>query len=1148
MIEIFKKFISDLTLPEEIIRSLDVVRTNSEMKIYALSLPDLVYPDTYILAGRIFIYLNILTAPKKIESYIEILNGILRPEIVNFLTENLDELDQMLEETYYYNFKDHNILSASKCVDYLLKISKDDPPVETPCLMMLRQAVQFYFDEGIEEVKRCYYELINQEYVHASPTMFNAGTKKNQMSSCFLLQIGDNLEDLLYTGAGDVGMISKLQGGIGMALNAVRHSAISNTGKSSGTLPFARIYDATIRCVDQGGKRNGAATISINDWHIDAEEFSSSRDNYTHNGIRLKQANTALFVSSLFMQRVREGGKWTLFCPAKAHLDGEKLVDKNGQEFEELYVRLEQEIPKRKEVFKKVQAELEEVEKIVNSDRCTEDDIKKLHLLTRKRVKARKNLIDYRVLDARAFYEHICDMNVKGTFPYIVYTDSMNGKNNTSNIGKTQSSNLCVAPETLILTRNGYVPIGDYEDKLLDIWNGERFSQVKIQKTGHNQELIKVNMSDNTFIECTRYHKFYLEDQTEIRAHELRKGMRLEEVDYPILMFDSCEYWEEAKEMDSLYRLTKSLDDRIKFLKALMLDNVQKDNCGVFVACHQSDKLKLFLHGLGVSSEDVQDGVIIKSMKSLFRLGIDPGEYGIFVRSDFRTIESVEETGRISDTYCFNEPLRHMGIFNGIPAGNCLEITLPSTPDMIASCNLGHVNLKKFVKSRPIEVDGLNIDEKYYDFNHLGRATQSLVKNIDKVVTFNYYPLDKRDKDGTVLEKGKIHRPNIDNRPLGIGVSGLSEAFANLNLPYESDEAVLLNKKIFAAMCFNGVYKSCLLSQQFGEYATFRTGECKIFDKATGKYKTYKGSPLSNGFFQFDLWRCEADYLESVDQLQKEIYRREDDEPIDPEEWGNDLPVKSWDELRAMVMEHGVRNSMLIALMPTASSAQMLRNAETTEAHQTLVYSRKLAHGNYTTFSEPFVKDMIREGLWNRKTIDFINVCNGSIDKLHRFVAENPRYFSDEFYSEVSEDGGVVGPKGSNSAGLKGSNSVGLKGPTEFRIKKSKLLSIMDLRQLHKGMYEISQQLTARMTRQRGIYVCQSQSFNVYFADPSKRLMSAFHLFTNALRLKTGMYYLRANPASQTGKFTTSIEIQKYHRKMKKSKYVCTEEECIACQ
>ena len=127
-------------------------------------------------------------------------------------------------------------------------------------------------------------------------------------------------------------------------------------------------------------------------------------------------------------------------------------------------------------------------------------------------------------------------------------------------------------------------------------------------------------------------------------------------------------------------------------------------------------------------------------------------------------------------------------------------------------------------------------------------------------------------------------------------------------------------------------------------------------------------------------------------------------------------------------------------------------------------------------------------------------------------------------------------------------SSTGLAGPVELRIKKSKLLRIMELRKLHKGMFEISQKITTRMARQRGIYVCQSQSLNIYLPDPSKKKMSAIHLWTNALRLKTGMYYLRANPASQTGKFTTSIDIQKYYRKMKKSAYVCTEEECIACQ
>ena len=887
MSKVYQKFIADLHLPEDIVSSLSIPRSHEEMRIFALSIPRLLYPDTYVLAGRLYIYLNTITAPRTMEDYVEITNGILRPEIADFMTKNNDILDKLLEETWYKNFEDHNILSASKCIDYLLKVSKEDPPIETPCQLMLRQAVQFYHDESIEKVVKCYREMVNQEYVHASPTMFNAGLRKNQMSSCFLLSIGDNLEDLLYTGAGDVGMISKLQGGIGLSMNQIRHSAISNTGKSSGVLPFARIYDSTIRCVDQGGKRNGAATISLNDWHIDIEDFIRSRDNYTHDGIRLVQTNTALFVSSLFMKRVRSGEKWTLFCPAKAQIGGDRLSNLRGDRFEELYLLLEKEVLVREENLSEIDEKVKKLEKVAFSSSSTTEIIKELNLLNRARVKIRKNLIDYKVVDARKMYELVCDMQVKSSFPYVVYADTMNYKNNTMNIGPTESSNLC------------------------------------------------------------------------------------------------------------------------------------------------------------------------------------------------------------------------------------LEITLPANPDSIASCNLGHVNLKRFVKTR-------KNGEKYYDYNHLGRATQSLVENIDKVVTFNYYPLDKRDRDGKVIEKGKIHRPNIENRPLGIGVSGLAEVFALLGYPYDSPESIIINKKIFAALYYNALYRSHLLAKEKGEYATFRTGECRLY--ADGEWKTFKGSPLSNGYFQFDLWKSEAKYLDSIGELQKEIYHPEDDKPIDPTAWGNDLPVDGWDELRKMIVDGGVRNSMLIALMPTASSAQMLRNAETTEAHQTLIYSRKLSHGNYISFSEPFVEDMIRLKLWNKKMIDFINISNGSIKDIHFFITQNPEFFPHLSWKEVEKN--------------------------EKKLPVVFLLEVIRIQKLHKGMYEISQKTTAKMARQRGIYVCQSQSFNIYIGEPNKKTMQAIHLYTDALRLKTGMYYLRANPASQTGRFTVDLDVQKYHSTIdeRRKRYICAETVCVMCQ
>ena len=1605
MIPLFKKFVSDLELPQHIFDSLEISRNNKEMEIFALSLPDLLYPDTYILAGRIYIYLHTMTAPRTVGDYIDILDGRdLQPEIRKFFQENQKVLDALLEETFYYNFRDHTILSASKCVDYLLRVSRSDPPVETPCLLMLRQAVQFYYEEGIDDVKKCYWELIEQEYVHASPTMFNAGTRKNQMSSCFdqntdvitvnrgpvkikdvmigdivpthkgnfkkvvqlhqnpledrvmhmikisktpvfkvtgnhrfwtikngkkepawvetseitskdficiprktkgsnvfpidltknvsgkykfresgnlidwsrtwtcidhlngtenmitrtrkitgtrksweadkdwaffvgawygdgnimtqkrkgvttfkgirlvvhesnkklmkkyieigeekmgvnscvnkgttynknlyyidfhssiigeyfekhygkgfdgkkldknmfswgynevrsfvcglfstdgcfakdgnqtitmsnpkflkdvysllringidasynikekekvkmascdiatiniprtylikseickyysdkrlsmkfekntrikevdghvflkvmsndkiedrpefvytigveddhsycvegvmaencfLLSIGDNLEDLLYTGAGDVAMISRLQGGIGMSLNKVRHSSISNTGKSSGVLPFARIYDSTIRCVDQGGKRNGAATISLNDWHIDAEDFICARDNYSQDGIRLKQANTALFVSSLFMRRVRQDKEWTLFCPAKAILEGVHLTEVRGDRFDELYHKLEEEIPRRKKEFIEINTQIEEIEREINSGKTNSNLLKKLNILTRHRVKVRKNLIDYKVVNARKMYNLICNMQMKSSFPYIVYADTINLKNNTMNIGLTQSSNLCVAPETKILTDNGHLMIGDLEDKVVNIWNGKQFSEVIVKKTGENQKLIKIMLDDGSVLECTPYHKFYIQDGyvtktvndilksgkvSKVEAKDLVKGMTLVKCVHPIIdsgpslknaytngFFSgdgTCLKYEkrwDAKDIEKKFFVPVNYDLRSKL--EWLAGFSDADGCVLLNENNQSIQLtsiheefmkniKLMLQTCGcnpnisVCSEEGEtlllDGKGGKKMfktKKQYRMVINSFETQILIEnglethrlklvkehvqrkaSQFIKVSSVEETGRISDTYCFEEPLRNAGIFNGIFTSQCLEISLPATPTEIASCNLGHVNLKKFLK----EDDEGNLR---YDYIHLGRATQALVRNIDKVIEYNYYPLDERDKKGKVTKAGKIHRPNIENRPLGIGVSGLAEVFALLGIPYDSDEAVMINKKIFAVMYFNGLYQSMLLAKKNGAYATFRTGESRIFSKDEGGWTTYDGSPLANGYFQFDLWNAEAEYLDSIGELNEKIYRRADDTPINPTEWGNDIPLNTWDELRGEILKYGVRNSMILALMPTASSAQMLRNAETTEAHQTLLYSRKLAHGNYIAFSEPFVRDMKKLKIWNKKMIDFINVSNGSIDGIHFFVTENPEFFPELCWIGVNQSDGTK----------------------KLRLDSETLRTIMDLRKIHKGMYEISQKVTARMARQRGIYVDQSQSFNCYLPDPNEDILKAFHQYTDALRLKTGMYYLRANPASQTGKFTVDLDVQKYHSGLAKTrkKFVCAEDECIMCQ
>lgn len=1023
MFELLTRFISDLDIPSETKESLFIPRTNQELKIYALTLPTLKYPDSYKLAGRIYMLVNIKNCPQNTVDYVEIAGTVLRDDIKNCMLKYEKEIDELLDETYYKNFEPYTILSASSCINYLLKISNDENPIETPCQMLLRQAIEFYFDESWDKIKNCYYELIDQLYIHASPTMFNAGLKKNQLASCFLLNIGDNLESLVYTGVGDTSMISRLHAGIGLSMSAIRDSEISGAGKSSGIMPFARMYDDTIRCVDQGGKRNGAMTITLIDWHIDFMEFIQARDNYTDNGIRLYQANTCVFISRLFMDRVKKNQNWTFFCPARAKIDDEALLGKHGHTFEEFYLKLEEAAFNQKKYFDKLDDEVRAMEKIVNSgDVDHETNLKYYEKLT-KRIKMRKKLIVYKTMNARDIYTKLCDMHVKSAMPYMVYRDPVNEKNNMSNIGPTENLNLCVAPETLILTDKGEHMIHTLVNKKVKVWNGEVWSDIEVKLTGKNKKLIRIIMredyhSDFKSIDCTPEHKFYDSENNEVRAKDLTPGTKL------------CPFKLPTKEYKS-----------------------------------------------------------------------------------YTVVEVDMNLNRYSDTYCFTEPFKNRGIFNGILTGNCLEITEPSTPDSIASCNLGHLNLKAFVVNSDKELNVENIKE-FYDFAKLGKAIQSLVNNINKVIDHNYYPLDKRNEKGEVIEQGKISIPNLENRPMGIGVSGLAEVFALIGIPYDSPEAFRLNRMIFCAMYYYALKQSNELAKKEGEYKNFRTGETEVF--VDGKWQKIKGSPMANGYFQFDLWQQEADYLMSIDRLNTKIYNVDDNIPVSPEEWGLE---ETWDSLREDIVKNGVRNAMLIALMPTASSSQMLRNAETTEAHQTLVYARKLVHGNYTAFSEPFVDDMIKHRLWNKETIDFVMMSNGSISKLDYFVADNQQFFPEDFY-------------------------------TDGKIKAAKLAEIQKLQKIHRGMFEISQCNAMQMARQRAIGVCQSQSFNVYVGEPNIKIMSALHYYSYSLGLKTGMYYLRANPASQTDRFTVDIKVKDYHKNInnRKAKPICTDEVCIMCQ
>jgi ribonucleotide reductase alpha subunit len=487
----------------------------------------------------------------------------------------------------------------------------------------------------------------------------------------------------------------------------------------------------------------------------------------------------------------------------------------------------------------------------------------------------------------------------------------------------------------------------------------------------------------------------------------------------------------------------------------------------------------------------------------------------------------------------------------------CLEVTEVATPEEIASCNLSSINMSKFTKGEIVVKNDATIEEidksivENYDFDLLGQIVCSVVENLDRVISTNYYPLDEHDKEYNTVSQGKISKLNNKMRPLGVGVSGFDDAIKEMDLIYESSYTRRFNKLFFNCCYFNAMIKSMILAIIYGKYDEFST---KSYDKFDGvvdgkiKYVECKGSPLSNGQFQFDLWLEEFDMLEKMGDLDKNVIEIDNYRPIDPKIWGqksisfnlngeNITIEPSWDSLRKNIMKYGVRNSLIFALMPTATTAQIMRNCESTECHVTNLYCRNVKSGSYTICNRHLVKDLEKLNIWNPRLIDFISACNGSVKHLTKFIEDHSSIYPHLF------NNGILNPE-----------------------KRNRLEYLQNK---YKTMFEIKQKTVLLYASERGPFICQSQSTNIYMQDPTIEKMEACHSLTNKLRLKTGMYYLRQSAAKEIGKFNISTETISYYEKnfgqfknlykdkydeyklpipLENDKIKCNDEVCLSCQ
>jgi len=325
----------------------------------------------------------------------------------------------------------------------------------------------------------------------------------------------------------------------------------------------------------------------------------------------------------------------------------------------------------------------------------------------------------------------------------------------------------------------------------------------------------------------------------------------------------------------------------------------------------------------------------------------------------------------------------------------CTEILEYTSKDEVAVCNLASIALPMFVKDGGFDHQGL------YD------VTVRATKNLNKVIDRNYYPVKEAENS------------NFRHRPIGLGVQGLADTFIKLRMPFTSDEAKALNKEIFETLYFAALTAS------------------KDMAKAEGPYESYKGSPISKGEFQHNLWGIKDEELSG--------------------RW-------DWVNLRKDVKKHGVRNSLLVAPMPTASTSQILGNNECFEPYTSNIYTRRVLSGEFIVVNKHLLEDLVNLGLWNEDLKQELMRANGSVQQL----------------DNVPED----------------------------------------IKELYKTAWEMSMKDIIDMSRQRGYFIDQSQSLNLFMEGATMAKLTSMHFYAWKSGLKTGMYYLRTKSAVDAIKFT----------------------------
>ena len=656
----------------------------------------------------------------------------------------------------------------------------------------------------------------------ATPLMSNLRQADGSLSSCHIIDIDDSRESI-FDNISQLAAMSANGGGVGIRISKVRARGSrirKKKGASGGVCPWIKIINATIVATNQRGVRAGACTVGIDVWHADLLEYMELRGDAGSEHVKARDILLQFIISDEFMRRVILDKDWYLVCPTEIKNVFEyQLADMYGDEFTDAY---------------------HAIEAYINSSAPPLDVVKKV--------------------SAKAIWKKMLMLLLETGTPYVACKDRINAFNPNKHEGIIGGVNLCVAPETLLMTDQGHLPIATLAGQVVNAWNGSGWSEVTVRQTGENQPLLRVHFSNGETLDCTYYHKFHVQRgicrREIIEARDLEIGDKLINFDLPVLSFDN--------DVD-LLKLTApvngyTVQSRLEWLARLLdFNGTVVSNSFQITSTNKPFLLqvRLMLQTLGVDSE------VTALSPRQYRLLIDKN--GVYQLSELGlrtnrlqwvaikpkydntndiTIEKVELTGRRDNTYCAHEPKRNLLMFNGVITGNCVESYSLFNSSYSHCCILLSLVLPRIA------------DDEMADVSRIA------VRLLDAACDLTTSPTPEA-------------RAHVDRyRTIGVGVMGLADWLAIRHLRYQ-DLSVI--EKLFEDICFYTTQASVELAEERGAYPAF------------------PGSEWSKGLI-----------LGGRDK-----------------EWvsGNSTDPERWYALMERIVVSGIRNSHILATAPNSSTS-----------------------------------------------------------------------------------------------------------------------------------------------------------------------------------------------------------------------------------